>query len=235
MKSWLKLLLVVIFFACISIVAFLILRAFGLTKIDTIREIITKSKSWAMPVFVLLQIILFVFFCFVPVIETGLISLGIVLFGAWNSFFLSSISCVVSSCILFIVGDKFGEGLAVKLIGKSELERAQDLVTHKSKFILPIFFFIPGFPDDAICLVAGMTKMKFSYFFIVTFICHILDVALVCFLGNFINWSTLTPVDWVLLVNVLLIDLNLFYKLQKHLENISKNKEQKVNKTDKNK
>ena len=225
MKSWLKLFLVILFFALISVTTFLILRAFGLTNIETIRNIITNSK-YAPLVFVLIELVLFVFFCFVPVMETGMITLGMILFGAWKGFLLSSFSCIVSSCILFIIGDKFGEGMARKLIGKSELERAQDIVTHKSKFMLPIFFFIPGFPDDAICLVAGMTKMKFLYFFIVTTICHLLDVAIICFLGEFINWSTLTPIDWVLLVNILIIDFYLLFKLQRHLEKSSKNKKE---------
>lgn len=131
------------------------------------------------------------------------------------------------------MGDKFGEGMARKLIGKKELERAQDLVTHKSKFMLPIFFFIPGFPDDAICLVAGMTKMKFIYFFIVTTICHLLDVAIICFVGEMINWSSLTAIEWVLLINILIIDFYLLFKLQKHLEKTIKNKSE-TNKSDEN-
>ena len=207
------------------ITAFLILRAFGLTNIDTIRNIISNSK-YAPLVFVLLELVLFVFFCFVPIMEAGMITLGMILFGAWEGFLLSSFSCIVSSCILFVIGDKFGEGMARKLIGKSELERAQDIVTHKSKFMLPIFFFIPGFPDDAICLVAGMTKMKFLYFFIVTTICHLLDVAIICFLGEFINWSMLTPIDWVLLINVLIIDFYLLIKMQRYLERTNKNKKE---------
>lgn len=77
MKSWLKLSLVILFFALISIGAFLILRAFGLTDIETIRNIITNSK-YAPLVFVLLELVLFVFFCFVPVMETGMIALGMV-------------------------------------------------------------------------------------------------------------------------------------------------------------
>ena len=232
MKSWLKLSLVILFFALISISTFLILRAFSLTDIETIRNIITNSK-YAPLVFVLLELVLFVFFCFVPVMETGMIALGMVLFGALEGFLLSSFSCIVSSCILFFVGDKFGEGMARKLIGKKELERAQDLVTHKSKFMLPIFFFIPGFPDDAICLVAGMTKMKFIYFFIVTTICHLLDVAIICFVGEMINWSSLTAIEWVLLINILIIDFYLLFKLQKHLEKTIKNKSE-TNKLDKN-
>lgn len=229
MKNWLKLLLVIVIFALISVVTYLILKACGVADLDTLKQIIIDSKQYGIIVFFVLELLMFVFLCFVPVLETGLIVLGTLLFGARIGFLVSTLACIISSCILFIIGDKLGERIAVKLIGKSELERAQDIVTFKSKFLLPIFFFVPGFPDDAICLVAGMTKMKFSYFFLLTTICHAIDVAIICFVGEFIDWGALSNFDILILINVVIIDIYLIWKLQNYLEKSHKNKQKDKN------
>ncbi len=220
MKKWLKLLLVLVFFALISVSIYFILRAFGITDIDTLRTIIERSGKFGVIVFLLIEILLFTLLCFVPVMNTATVVLGILLFGAKTAFITSYIAGFVSASILFFIGDKFGERLAAKLIGKQELENVQDLVDSKSKVLLPLIFLIPGTPDEAVSLVAGMTKMKYWYFAIICLLFHGLDDLIVCFLGSgLINWASLTVFDWLLFVNLVIIDIWLVYKIQKAIEN----------------
>lgn len=224
-NNWLKLLLVLLFFAIISVITYLILRAFGVADISSLRQLIENSNQYAILTFLLIEVSLFVLFCFVPVLNTAIVLLGCVLFGAKISFFISWFASIISSITLFFLGDKFGEKLATKLIGKKELEHAQDLVDHKSKLLLPIVFSIPIFPDDAICIVAGMTKMKFSFFIIVTIIFRGIDNLLVCFFGSgIIPWSELSIFDWIILINLIIVDIYLLFKFQKFFENHIKNR-----------
>lgn len=225
MKNWLKLALVIIFFALISIITYLIMRACGIADIESLRKLILDSQQYGILTFLLIEILLFILFCFVPVLNTALVLLGCLLFGAKTAFLISWLASIISSTLLFFLGDKFGEKLAVKLIGKKELEHAQDLVDSKSKLLLPIVFSIPIFPDDAICIVAGMTKMKFSFFIIITIIFRGIDNLIVCFLGSgIISWSDLSVLDWIILINMLVIDIYLIFKFQKFFENYIKNK-----------
>ena len=218
MKKWLRLLLVVIVFAVISIVVFFICKALNLTNLNTIRGFIESTGKWGLVVFVLIELLIATVFCFVPVLDDALILLGVVIFGAKVGFFVSWAVIFVSSSILFFVGDKFGERLAVKLVGKKELSQAQDLLDTKSKIFLPIVFLIPCLPDDALCIVAGMTKMKYWYFAIVALIFRGIDTFIICFLGGAINWATITVVEWVIIANLIMIDAYLIYKLQKWVE-----------------
>ena len=225
MKNWLKLCFVLIIFALISVITYLILRACGIADIDSLRKLILDSKQYGILTFLLIEILLFVLFCFVPVLNTAIVVLGCILFGAKISFFISWIATIFSSIILFFLGDKFGEKIAIKLIGKKELENAQDLIDSKSKLLLPIVFTFPIFPDDALCIVAGMTKMKFSFFLIITIIFRGIDNLIVCFFGGgFIPWSELSTLDWIILINVIIVDIYLLFKFQKFFENYIKNK-----------
>lgn len=222
MKKWLRLLLVIVIFAVISIIVFFVCKAFNLTSLTTIRNFIESTGKWGLAVFIIIELLVATIFCFVPVLDDALILLGVVLFGAKIGFFASWVVIFVSSSILFFVGDKFGERLAIKLVGKKELEQAQDLIDTKSKILLPIVFLIPCLPDDALCIVAGMTKMKYWYFAIVALIFRGIDTLILCFLGGAINWAAITVVEWVIIVNLVIIDVYLIYKLQKWIEHRKK-------------
>lgn len=181
MRKWLKLLLVIAIFALISVALYFILRAFGLTNIETLRTTIERAGKYAIIVFFLVDVTLSICFAFIPILDTAMVVLGVLLFGEWTGFILSLIGNLTSGSILFFIGDKFGEKLAVKLIGKNDLEHAQNLIDKKSKFIFPLLFALPFTPDEALCVVAGMTKMKYLFFIITLIICRSICIGMLCF------------------------------------------------------
>lgn len=184
MKKWLKLLLVVAFFAMISVVAYFIMRSYGITNVDTLQTYIKQAGKYAIFTFLGLEIIFFIFLAFVPVLDSALIVLGVVLFGGLKGFIISLIANIVSSSILFFLGDKFGEKLAIKLIGKDELDRTQNYIDKKSKIFLPILFLLPFIPDEALCLIAGMTKMRYLYFIINLITCRAIYLSILCLISS---------------------------------------------------
>lgn len=219
MNKWFKILLVIFSFALVSALLYLVLRAFDITSISTLKNLISKSGKYGAIVYTIILIIVLVCFCFVPFINTALAVLGIALFGSKVAFITNVIAVFFSTTILFFIGDKLGEKFARKLVGEKNLNDAQNLIDHKSKFWLPVFFITPGIPDEAICLVAGMTKMKYWYLLLVSMIYHAIEIGLFCFVGSgIIVWSDLSIIDWFLLINILLVDFYLLLKLEKYLE-----------------
>ena len=234
MKSWLKILLVLLAVAAISVAGYFILRACGVTSIDGLREIITKCGAWGWIVFIALFVACSTLMCFMPGTSATFIAVAIVLFGALNAFIICTISVFLASSLMFLLGNTVGEKAAIKLVGKESLEKAQNLLDMKSKMLLPLMFMFPVFPDDALCMVAGMTKMKYWYFAIVALIFRTIGIATICFLGSgFIDWSTLSLIDWFVLVNVVVFDIVLVFKYQDKLEKFilkrrSKNKNTEI-------
>lgn len=219
MNKWIKLTLILLFFAIVSVAIFLVLKIFNITDTSTLKNIIASTEQYGILVFILIQVFALVCFCFVPVLNATLIVMGIVLFGPKWAFISCLISKAISASILFLIGDKFGEKLASKLIGKDELKKMQDLVDVKSKILLPLSFVIPAFPDEAFCIVAGMTKMKYWYFITINILCHAIEIGLFCFFGSsLINWSSLSAFDWVVVINLLVVDIYLLSKLEKFIE-----------------
>ena len=225
MNKWFKILLVILSFALISAILFCVLKAFDIASITTLKSLIAKSGKFSFVIYTIVLIIVLVAFCFVPLLNTSLIVIGITLLGSKMAFVCNIIAVFFSTTILFFIGDKLGERFAKKLIGEKSLNEAQNLIDHKSKFWLPVFFIIPAIPDEAICLVAGMTKMRYWYLLAVSIIYHAIEIGLLCFIGSgIISWSSLTIIDWFVLINVVIIDFILLLKLEKYIELKNKNK-----------
>lgn len=219
MKKWLKIFLVILFFATLSVAIYFILGSLNIANITTIKELINKSGKWALIVYILVLIFVLVVFCFVPLLNTTLAILGIAMFGSVNALIANIVAIVFSTTILFFVGDKLGEKFVAKLIGKDALLSTQNKIYKKSKFWLPLLFIAPCVPDEAICLVAGMTKIKFLPFLLFSIFYHTIEIGLFCFVGsNLFNWSSLSLLDWIMVVNLAIIDLYLLHKLEKFLE-----------------
>lgn len=225
MNKWLKITLIILLFATISAVTFLILKVCNIADIQTLKNIIAKSGKYGFIVYTILLVLVLVAFCFIPLLNTAMAVLGIAIFGSKVAFITNIIAVFFSTTILFFIGDKLGEKFASKLIGKKNLEETQNLIDHKSKFWLPILFVTPGIPDEAICLVAGMTKMKYWYVTIVSVVYHVVEIGLFCFIGSgLINWSALSIFEWVLLANLVIVDVYLLTKFEKFLSNKTKQK-----------
>ena len=225
MKKWLKIISVILCFATISIALFLILKYFGIANMHTLKNLIRKSGNYGLIVYTFLLVIILTLFCFVPFLNAGLEVLGIALYGSKIAFVSNIIAVFFSTTILFFIGDKFGEKFASKLVGKKNLEETQNRINNKSKVWLPILFIAPGIPDEAICLVAGMTKMKYWYVTLVSLLYHSFEIGILCFLGSgLINWSSLSIFNWIILINIIIIDIYLVIKFEKYLENKTKNR-----------
>lgn len=218
-KKWLKVVLVLLAIAALSVSVYFILKACGITSIDGLRETITKCGAWGWIVFIVLFVACSTLLCFVPGTSATFIAVAIVLFGALKAFIICTISVFIASSLMFVLGNTVGERAAIKLVGKASLEKAQNLLDMKSKMLLPLMFLFPVFPDDALCMVAGMTKMKYWYFAIIVAIFRTIGIATICFLGSgFINWASLSLVDWFVLINVVVFDIVLIFKYQDKLE-----------------
>lgn len=222
--KWLLLLLCV---AAISGIAYLLCWACGITDVNMLREVVADAGAWGWALFLFLQIFVTTILCFVPATSMMFIACSVVLFGAIYGFLISLSGVWISSMLMFLIGRFGGEKVAIKLVGKGSLNKAQDLIVVKSKIFLPLMFIFPAFPDDALCMVAGMTKMHWWEFLLITIFCRSVGVATTCFLGSsLINWSALSLIDWFTFISVSVIDIVLVFKASNWLERKIKEKKQ---------
>jgi uncharacterized membrane protein YdjX (TVP38/TMEM64 family) len=125
-----------------------------------------NSMGWAAPlVFMGLQIGQ-VLFAPIPGELTGF--LGGYVFGALNGFLLSTIGLTIGSMINFGIGHFLGEPMVRKLVRCETYDKYNQMVQYKGILVIFIFFLIPGFPKDYLCMFLGLTTLPARVFFVLS-------------------------------------------------------------------
>jgi len=211
--------IIVLILALLSAGLYFLLDYFGITNVKTLRDFVSKFGAWSWLVFILLQCLISTPIFVMPLEDELWVTLSILLFGVKVGCVISIISMIATSSLLYLIGKVFGFKLAKKLVGEKTLNDVQQKFSVKSKLSLPFLYLIPFFPHDALCILSGIGKMRFIYFAIITLFMRSIEIVSICFLGGgFIDWAELTKFEWLVFVNLLIIDIYLLLKLQKIME-----------------
>ena len=215
-----KLLLTSIVGAAIILTCYVLLDVTGvldkITSFDVLKQFILNTKQWGIIVFVLLTVFQVVVLP-IPAIVTVLI--GVAVYGPWLSFILSTIGTLIGSLIAFTLGKILGKKLVVWMVGPEKTEKYSEILNDKGRFAFIIMLLFPFFPDDMLCLVAGVSSMSYKYFIAVVCLTRPAMIAFYSFFGSgtiipFNGWGI--PV-WIALFCVAFILFLLMNKLKDFL------------------
>lgn len=184
----------------ISVGAYFLLSALGVTDVDTLRSVIERTGAWSKVVFLLLQIVVTILLSFVPGTSMLFITLGVACFGAnWQTFVLLFSGVFLSSVLMDVIGRFGGSRIIIKLIGKDSYEEALDLIQTKGAVYVPVMYLLPVFPDDAICMVSGALKVKWWVHYLEILLCRGIGCATIVFGVNLLPeelMKELTAFNW---------------------------------------
>ncbi|SHJ30630.1 TVP38/TMEM64 family protein [Hespellia stercorisuis] len=132
---------------------------------------------WEAVVFILIQIIQVV----VPVLPSSIGCVaGILLFGPWTGFLYNYIAICTGSVINFLLSRRYGVVFAEKIVGEKRFEKYIHMTEDRNNFekVFIAAIFAPGAPDDFLCYIAGLTKMKLKKFVLVILLGKPLSIAI---------------------------------------------------------
>jgi uncharacterized membrane protein YdjX (TVP38/TMEM64 family) len=125
-----------------------------------------KSAGWAAALVIVGLQIGQVMFAPIPGELTGF--LGGYMFGALNGFLLSTVGLTIGSMINFGIGHFLGERVVRRLVRCETYEKYNEMVQYKGILYIFIFFLVPGFPKDYLCMFLGLTSLPARVFFVVS-------------------------------------------------------------------
>ncbi|MFC7165980.1 TVP38/TMEM64 family protein [Halospeciosus flavus] len=121
-----------------------------------LRTRIAAYGPFAPVVFVFLQAVQIVF---APIPGQLLAFVGGYLFGAVHGTLYSLLGAAIGSTVAFLLARRYGRPYVERAITAETLATFDDVVSHDGRFALFLAFLVPGLPDDAICFVAGLTRI----------------------------------------------------------------------------
>ncbi len=114
-------------------------------------------------IFILLQITQVVF----PLIPGGVTCLaGVFMFGPYWSFLYSYIGIIIGSFINFYLARRYGQNFVKRFVAQDVYDKYMSKINSGFKFDLMFAaaIVLPGFPDDVLCMLAGLTDIKITKF-----------------------------------------------------------------------
>lgn len=132
-----------------------------LKSVEDLKKLILSSGNNTIFLFIA---ICFLQVTFIPLPSTITTTVGGLLFGPFLGGMYSYIGIMLGSIFAFGIGKIFGYPLVKWIIGQELLDKYMLKVKGKDKVIFFFMFLFPIFPDDALCLIAALTPMKWTFF-----------------------------------------------------------------------
>jgi uncharacterized membrane protein YdjX (TVP38/TMEM64 family) len=144
---------------------------------ESFREFILRFGMWSGLIFVLIQIAQVI----VPIIP-GAVSCvaGIIIFGPWVGFLYNYIGICIGSILVFLLSKKYGKDFVKGIIGEKSYNKYIGWIDRGRKFdtMFALAIFFPVAPDDLLCYIAGLTKMKIEKFVAIILLGKPMSIAL---------------------------------------------------------
>jgi len=131
--------------------------------INALRGLVGNSVILGSIVFILLQILQVV----IPIIPGGVSSAaGVLIFGPYLGFVYNYVGISIGSVIIFLLGRRYGKPFILSMISDKTYDKYIGWLDNQSRFekLFALAIFLPVAPDDALCLMAGLTNMTVKKF-----------------------------------------------------------------------
>lgn len=186
-----KLILSVYGLTIFFLVIFLLADSFGLIEILRDPDRYEKFlKEWGVllpVVYIGLQVIQ-VLFLPVPILFS--ILTGLRLFGLIGTMFYVFIGVFLGSIIAFLIGRKWGNKGVSWLIGAEKLNEWQSKLRGKDTVLISAMLLLPFFPDDLLCMLAGLSTITLPRFIVMMSCTRAISVLATCLSIEYIPMNT---------------------------------------------
>ncbi|OJG19835.1 hypothetical protein RU97_GL000068 [Enterococcus canis] len=130
---------------------------------NSLRGLVGDAVILGPVIFILIQILQVV----VPVIPGGVsCAAGVLIFGPVAGFIYNYIGIAIGSIIIFLLGRRYGKPFILSLISEKTYDKYIGWLDNDKRFerLFALAIFFPVAPDDALCLMAGLTNMSLKKF-----------------------------------------------------------------------
>lgn len=224
-ESLFKITLITLFFAAIGLALYVGLMKTGILELlddsDSLTDLMKKTGIWGPIIYILIQ---FLQVTFIPIPSTITTVAGMVAFQSLPLVLIcSTIGMIAGSMFAFFLGRVFGVKLVVWMVGSKSFNKYQKILKGRDKMMLFLMFLLPIFPDDLLCLFAGVTSMSYGTFFIMQIITRPIGITVTSLSVDVVSMIPLNTwwgiLIWVIAGILLVVMMVCVWKYSGKLEN----------------
>lgn len=194
-RIWLKILIFLIIILILSIYIFWDIITNGpissfLNNRDTVIATISRMGIFAPLLFLLLQVLQIIL---APIPGQVVGGVGGYLFGWWG-IPITIIGSLIGYTAILLIAKRFGRPLLEKIFKKESIAKFDFALGDNASFILFLIFLLPGFPDDMVGYMAGLTNISFKKLLIIMLIGRLPTIIATNYIGMGLGEENLLPV-----------------------------------------
>ncbi|MBE5757321.1 MAG: TVP38/TMEM64 family protein [Clostridiales bacterium] len=193
------------------------------SSVQSFKDFILSTKEKGIITYILIQAGQVVI---LPIPAAIICVVGSLIYGPFLGGVYCSIGVLIGSYISFFIGKTFGYRLVSWIVGKENTDKYSQIIVKRGSFFLVLAFLLPMFPDDILCLIAGITNINYRTFFLIALITRPIGVICMSYFGSgklipFTGWGIYA---WIGILIVAVILVYVTYKYQEKMQNIIINK-----------
>ena len=152
-----------------------------ITSFDDLRQLIIGFGGWGILCYIIINILQCII---IPVPTTLTVLVGTAIYGPAIAFIYATIGVIIGSSISFIIGRYCSKPVIYWIFGKEKVEKYQNILNKRAELILFLTLTLPFFPDDLICMIAGVSNIKYFKFLIISIFARGVGLATISFFGS---------------------------------------------------
>ncbi|WP_165004655.1 MULTISPECIES: VTT domain-containing protein [unclassified Enterococcus] len=145
--------------------------------LDSLRGLVGDSIILGPIIFIFIQIVQVV----IPIIPGGIsTAAGVLIFGPYAGFIYNYLGICIGSVIIFLLGRRYGKPFILSMISEKTYAKYIGWLDNQNRFekLFALAIFLPVAPDDALCLMAGLTNISVKRFTLIILIAKPLSIFL---------------------------------------------------------
>lgn len=136
-------------------------------SVEELREWIAGFGAAAGVVYFVLQLMTVII---APIPSNVSTAAGALALGFWPGFLLGASAVVVGSLIVFTLAKRLGEPFVRRFVNQKTLQKYMPVIEKKRDAFMFLALLLPFFPDDLLCILAGLSGMGTLRFLVIALV-----------------------------------------------------------------
>ena len=182
-------------------------------SVEELRALIDRAGAFAGIVFFLLQMLTVII---APIPSNVTMMAGALALGFWQAMLLGIAAIWAGSMLMFLLARRLGHRAVQRWMDHGIMEKYLPVIEEKQDMFLFLTLLFPFFPDDMLCILAGLTSMPTARFAGIMLLARPWGLIFAALLGS--GELSLPAWGWAVLVGVLAVILVLAMKYSRQIE-----------------
>ncbi len=152
-----------------------------INSMEAVRDFIVDCAPWSHLAYFIIQ---FMSVILAPIPSNVTALSGAVLFGPWIAFLLTWGAVVLGSATVFFLARGLGQRFVRHFVSEKLSAKYLDVIIRKRDVFLFLAFLFPFFPDDVLCILAGLTDISWKRFLVLILVARPWGLLFACGIGG---------------------------------------------------